>query len=389
MIRVLSTFTGVGGDCWALKKAGVPHTVVGWSEIDKRAIQCFKQNFPEYADLNYGDISEIYKGHLPDFDLLTGGFPCQDVSNAGKRDLSQGRTNLYKQMISIAVRKQPKYILMENVKGLLTMKVYGRRLIDIIVDDFRAIGYGVAYKLLNSADYGVPQSRERVWIACRLGGWDFMKPNWNFKKNHDRVLKDVLEDVVDSKYYLSEKHIKRLLHSDDIKNGFSSIDAEIGRTQTKGMYHNFRGNYIQQLNEPKHSNNRVYDENGCSPTLRDMSAGGNRQPFIRVRDAVKKGYSEAKEGDGIFTTYAESETRRGRVQDQKIGTLQTGDAWGVIDKATIRKLTPRECMRLQGFLNDEINLKGLSDSAIYKLAGNGWEINVASKVLKSMLEEEL
>lgn len=355
MIREFSCFTGYGGSTWALKKAGMPHKIVGWSEIDKNAIRCFQQNFPEYKNLNYGDISEIYKRHLPDHDLLTGGFPCQDVSMAGKRDLEKGRTNLYKEMVEIARIKKPKYILMENVAGLLSMRSKGRLLIDIIVNDFKSLGYGVAWKVLNSCDYGVSQSRQRIWIACRLGGWDFMKPNWNFRKIKGKVIADILEPEVDEKYYLSERQVKRLFENIENKglyncnssgNGisgnvnFSDIaNTLISSPQNIAVKENHENvTAILQLNNPSHSNDRIYSENGLSPTLNTMQ-GGNRQPFIQ-------------------------------------------------ETARIRKLTPRECFRLQGFMEEEINLEGFSDSALYKMAGNGWEINVASLVLRSMLREE-
>ena len=132
MIKLFEMFAGYGGASFSLKKAGVDFECVGYSEIDKYAIQCYEQNH-KYMKLknegkfgisqtihhmNYGDCSKINTQDLPDFDLLTGGFPCQDVSIAGKRDLDKGRTNLYQEILRIARDKKPKYILLENVKGL-------------------------------------------------------------------------------------------------------------------------------------------------------------------------------------------------------------------------------------------------------------------------------
>lgn len=112
-IRLFETFAGYGGASFALKKAGIDFECIGISEIDKYAIQCFNNNFPNIK--NYGDCTKINVDELPNFDLLTGGFPCQDVSLAGNRDLSKGRTNLYKEILRIAEAKKPKYMLLENV----------------------------------------------------------------------------------------------------------------------------------------------------------------------------------------------------------------------------------------------------------------------------------
>ena len=126
MIKLFEMFAGFGGASFALKKAGIPFECVGYSEIDKYAIQCYEQNHcnkEEYPDddgipfevlepHNYGDCSKIDLKDLPDFDLLTGGFPCQDVSIAGKRDLSKGRTNLYLEILKIAKIKKPMFMVL-------------------------------------------------------------------------------------------------------------------------------------------------------------------------------------------------------------------------------------------------------------------------------------
>ena len=180
MIKVFSCFSGVGFDAFALEKAGIDFEVVGISEIDKNALKIYELNHPNIK--NYGDCTKIIAEELPDFDLLTAGWPCLDVSIVGKRDLSKGRTNLYKEALRIVKAKHPKYLLFENVKGLLSMGENGnkkeRLLIDKIVSELKELGYGVSWKCLNSKHYGIPQSRERVWIVCKYGGWDFMEFTW-------------------------------------------------------------------------------------------------------------------------------------------------------------------------------------------------------------------
>ena len=229
-------------------------------------------------------------------------------------------------------------------------------------------------------------------------------------------MKDILEEEVDEKYYLTKEQLDKIINLT-----FNSRKA-LFQTDNK----------IIQINNPKHSNNRVYSDKGISPTLRDMSAGGNRQPFIAasrgrnvetpsdmhqgikteqrleprtdgasntistvqkdnyvcVKNATKKGYIEGYEGDGISLEHPNSKTRRGRIQNQIAPTLQCKGARGVITKnLTIRKLTPKECFRLQGFLNDEINLEGLSNTQQYKLAGNGQSVNVVKKIFERMFSQ--
>src|SRR3990167_2059050 len=177
MIKLFEMFAGYGGASFGLMKAGIPFECVGYSEIDKGAIKCYEQN---HKGKNYGDCKGINPNELPDFDLLTGGFPCQDVSIAGNRDLNKGRTNLYLEILRIAKDKKPGYMLLENVKGLLSMnleenEILHNKLIDKIVRDLKNINYGICWKVLNSKDYGIPQNRERVWFVCKYNGWEFME----------------------------------------------------------------------------------------------------------------------------------------------------------------------------------------------------------------------
>ena len=141
MIRLFEMFSGYDGASWGLEKAKIPYECVGYSEINKYAIECSNKNFPNRK--NFGDCQKIVPEELPDFNLLTGGFPCQDVSLAGKRDLSKGRTMLINDVFRIVKVKKPKYIILENVKGLLSMK----DLWDSIKYTLNNLGYDVKYKL--------------------------------------------------------------------------------------------------------------------------------------------------------------------------------------------------------------------------------------------------
>lgn len=408
-LRVLELFAGYGGAGFALKKANIEFECVGFSEIDKFAIQCYQQNhkvisfyefsitsvgiqpsWTEHIPKNYGDCTQINPETIPDFDLLTGGFPCQSFSVAGKGLGEQDtRGTLFNDIIRIAAAKKPKYMLLENVKGLLSKRHKDTYL--KIISELQRIGYHVKVKCLNSKNFGIPQNRERVWFVCYREVEDWSNHSWPKEEELKIFLKDILEDEVDEKYYLSEKQINNLIKNNNMNchpsgkgmNG-KVYSGNIAPTLTTNKG---EGNKIIQLNKPKHSNNRIYSGEGISPTLRDMSAGGNRQPFIQVKNATKQGYLEAKQGDGISLEHPNSKTRRGRVQNQLAPTLQCNDAKGVVTKdLTIRKLTPTECFRLMGFDHDQINLEGLSNTQKYKLAGNGWEISLVSKIFNNMFK---
>ena len=203
MYKVFSTFSGVGGFEVGLKKTLWDIEIVGFSEIDKYAIEIYKKNFPGVE--NYGDISKIIPEELPDFDILVGGFPCQDVSIAGKQNLDGGRTILVIPLLKILEVKKPKYFIFENVKGILSEKF--RPFYTSILDEIVRLGYEVDASVYNTKDYGIPHNRERVFFSGERNGdlFFFRKPN---PIKLEKCLGDLLEDHVDEKYFLTEKFLK-------------------------------------------------------------------------------------------------------------------------------------------------------------------------------------
>ena len=215
-LRVFCAFAGYDSQCLALErlKRDYPqfdYELVGWSEIDKYAIQAHNALFPNEADLNYGDISKIDWNNVPDFDLFTYSSPCQDFSNAGlQRGGEEGsgtRSSLLWRCRRAIVQKRPKYLLLENVKALVSKKflpLFGKWLKSL--EDY---GYYTNWQVLNTKDYGVPQNRERVFaFSIRR---DLLDPNpiYHFPKPFELKLrlKDMLEAKVDEKYYLSDKTV--------------------------------------------------------------------------------------------------------------------------------------------------------------------------------------
>lgn len=355
-MKLFSMFTGYGGGEWALKKANIPYELIGYSEVDKYAIQCYEKNFPESKGKNFGDCRFINPGSIPDFDLLTGGFPCQDVSIAGNRDLSKGRTMLVNDIFRILAIKKPRYVVLENVKGLLSM----RDLFNSIIYTLKELGYGVSYKLLNSKDHGIPQNRERIWIIGKLDGWEFMETPFPYKEELKIFVKDILEKDIPKRYYLSKKQVERIKERN---NSF-----------------NMKGTRI--LEDPD-----VFSGLTCNLSQNDIIS---HSLFPRTGDPEKGGTGQLSKCDG--TVYNLDTSNCQAIEISPTLTCELSHSYGRVftpEKLTqitgeIRRLTPKECFRLMGFLDDEINLKGLSDTQKYKLAGNGWEINVVSKIFKRM-----
>ena len=214
-LKVFEGFAGYGGASYGLKRAGIDFEVVGYSEFDKFASALYDQNHKAQNNKpikNWGDITLINPEELPDFDLFTGGFPCQPFSQVGlgqgEKD-RHGRGTLLYDILRICEVKKPKYILLENVKGLVTKRF--EKTFNTLKQSLRDMGYGnLKYAVLNTKDYGIPQNRERVWMFAQLGGLpeDFsMVPT---KIENGLRLKDFVDDTPEEKLYLSEQQIQRI-----------------------------------------------------------------------------------------------------------------------------------------------------------------------------------
>ena len=348
MIKLFEMFSGYGGASFALKKANIPFKCIGYSEIDKYAIKIYNQNHLNIR--NYGDCSKINTNDLPDFNLLTGGFPCQDVSIIGDRDLSKGRTNLYKEIIRIANDKKPKYMLLENVKGLMSMKINEKLLYKQILNNLKNIGYGVILKILNSKDYRIPQNRERVWFICKYNGWEFNEFK-DLKKERKIInINNFLQKQVDNKYYLTKQQEDKIFNGEKIR-----LIKVIAPTLILGRcYTNYETPLIIDSKKYKDENKKRIYKN-IIPTLMGRKRT-DEVPILCI--------TEAQGRQGNSTEFIKTSLRIGR------------------------RLTPKECFRLMGFVNDEIILDGISDSSLYKIVGNGWDINLVSKIFQNIFTKE-
>ena len=218
-IKVFEGFAGYGGASYGLKRSKLKYEVVGFSEFDPDAVELYQYNFPQVP--NFGDITKIDENdpNFPDFDLFTGGFPCQPFSTVGKRqgqEDERGRGTLFGDIIRICEVKQPKYILLENVKGLQTGKM--KATFKIILDELHRIGYDTRYAVLNSKDYGIPQTRERLWIFAYLGQ---LPEKFTIEPPHQKLkgyFKDFLDPHPTEDLYKTQKQIARIheIHHNDV-----------------------------------------------------------------------------------------------------------------------------------------------------------------------------
>lgn len=287
-LRVFEGFAGYGGGSFALRKLKELHPkfeyeVVGYSELDKYASELFDLNHKnKNGELikNYGDITKINPKDLPDFDIFTGGFPCQPFSTAGMQkgeDDPYGRGTLFQHIMRICKEKQPKYIFMENVKGILSSKFdETRNQMEIML---RNMGYvndekdenekALRMALLNSKDYGIPQNRERVWMFARLGGLpkDFsMEPE---KRKNDLKMADFLdpEKFVPKELYLSKEQIDHLKEKHNVPSFIVDTPLCFDVYNKKIKY----DGYSITITMPEHNSLRVIEAHKNNEVVRKMS----------------------------------------------------------------------------------------------------------------------
>lgn len=221
-LRVFTAFSGYDSQCLALNRLGIDYDLVGWSEIDPAAIKAHNALFPQYADRNYGDISKIDWSQVPDFDLFTYSFPCTDLSNAGRQagfDEGSGtRSSLLWECRKAISVKRPKYMMLENVKALLSDKF-----VDLFkkwCEELESYGYVNYYDILNSKDFGVPQSRERVFVISILKTEDEPEPYYEFPRPIPlkKTVEDLLEDNVPEKYYMKQEVTDRYVQTMSVEH---------------------------------------------------------------------------------------------------------------------------------------------------------------------------
>ena len=389
-VKILELFAGIGACSKALTNLGIEHEIVDAVEIDKYAIKSF--NAIHGTNFEPQDITKWDKDI--ECDIIMHGSPCQDFSIAGRQaggDEGSGtRSSLMYETLRIVEKLKPKVVIWENVKNLLSKK--HRHNFDAYIGAMCGMGYNSCWQVLNAKDYGVPQNRERVFTVSLAAGWpgEFTFPP---KQELTKRLKDVLEDNVDEKFYIKDATSLTVGTSFDVING-----------GTVGKMHDI--------------SRRAYHEDSIAPAMHTCQ-GGNTEPKVSVsvdisktvrasgrgsmdrhtwdvvavpiKTANKKGYDMATDGDGIDLSYPQSTTRRGRVGHGVAKTIPTNDSQGTLDGFRIRKLTPRECWRLMGFDDadfDKAQAAGVSNTQLYKQAGNSIVVDCLEGILNNLLIEK-
>ena len=365
MIKLLSLFSGIGAFEKALSNLEIPVETVNYCEIDKYAAKAYSLIHGIEESYNLHDVTTIKTEILPnDIDFLTYGFPCQDISNAGlqngftDKNGNLTRSGLFFEALRIIEACKPKIAIAENVKALTTEKFTAE--FATVLNSLQAAGYYNYWAVLNAKDYGTPQNRERVFIVSIRNDIDkgFKFPAGFELKSR---LIDVLESDVDKKYFVSKRMIKGLIYHKERhkeqKNGFGAV---------------------------------FVDENDIAHSLTtapDKSAG----QYLKIKDNTKKGFAEAEPGDYVNLKFDSSKTRRGRVQKGMAQTIICDDMAAVVESdLKIRRLTPLECFRLMAFDDSDFEVlaeNGISNSQIYKMAGNSIVVSVLEYLFAAIFNQ--
>ena len=385
MIKLLSLFSGIGAFESALRRCGRPYEVVNYCEIDPHASRSYSQihGVPEAKNLR--DVCAIDTAKISGVNLITYGFPCQDISVSGKQhgfehNGERTRSGLFYEALRIIRDLQPEYAIAENVKALVSKKFTAE--FKAVLDGLEAAGYNNYWQVLNAKDYGIPQQRERVFIIsirkdCDAGLFSFPAP-----QELKLRVKDMLEPEVDDKYYLTGEGAQRLIQA---------YAARINEAITEPVICASRGRNPADLRDRgagAHTEQHLETKNdGTSNTITTVSKDNLLlEPAPRILqignlipDAGRK-----------FTN-----PQTGRVYDPQglsptLNTAQGGQREVKIIETTaeayrIRKLTPRECYRLMGFTDAEFDsIKGVSNTQLYKQAGNSIVVNVLEAIFRRL-----
>lgn len=380
-MKFLDLFAGIGGFRLGMELAG--HECIGFCEIDKFARASYKAIHNTEGEIELHDITavsdESIRG-IGSVDIICGGFPCQAFSIAGnRRGFEDTRGTLFFEIARFASILKPRYLFLENVKGLLN---HDRgNTFEVILSALDELGYNVEWQVLNSKNFGVPQNRERVFIIGHLRGECtrsvFPISGESEQSDHQPPKIEIIGNTRNPNG--TSKGTKSVVYgSGGVVGTLTATDYKEPKQVAIKQFGILQPNFNQC--------GVVYETDGIAPTIRAYQGGG-LEPKIRVKEATSQGYAEAELGDSVNLSHPNSKTRRGRVGKQIANTLLTGESQGVVEPDfRIRKLTPRECWRLQGFPDwafdkaQEVN----SNSQLYKQAGNSVTVNVIAAIAKEL-----
>lgn len=415
MIRFIDLFAGTGGIRLGFEQACSKHAIetkcVYSSEIDKNACKSYELNF---GDNPYSDITKV--DILPEFNFMLAGFPCQSFSYAGKqRGFGDTRGTLFFDVERLLKKYKPKGFILENVRGLTTHDK--GRTFKTIVNSLKAIGYNVEYRLMNTSNFNVPQNRVRIYIVGILNSSFQIKLNsntgavdsHNFKAKtgqqslfedfiSTRVVSDILEQNPDKKYNCSAKFTKQLksVIGNDLSklNGYRLIDTRNGNSLhswdlgIKGKCNKDEVNFMNLLIANRRKKIFGTHQDGKALSREQIETFYKKDNFILVTESlIKKGYLSNYDqkynpvcGNMSFEVFKFLDPNSISI------TLTASDTnrLGVVQNGIARRLTPRECARLQGFPESYKLLD--NDNAVYKQMGNAVSVPVIEALMTDLLE---
>lgn len=366
-INLATIFSGIGSIEQAFKRLRIKHEIIFAGDIDPFVKQSYFANYKINEDDWHDDVTKFsaikYKNKV---DLLVGGSPCQAFSMVGKRKgLEDTRGTLFYDFARIVNESQPKVFIYENVKGLLNHD--GGKTWEVVHSVFHSLGYKLFTQVLNSKDYGIPQNRERIIVV----GFKDNDVNFTFPSPIPltRTMQDFLEDYTDSKYYLKEKGIKFVTSTKNKIKRYTQINGNIALCQKANQQFNWHGDFV--FEEQK---NDEFDE-----FTFDVSKVEEK---YYLSDKTKK-YVLAG-GTKNFKTSKETDLKVARPLLQTMHKMHRAgvDNYVTHNKGRIRKLTPRECLRLMGF-KDDFKIV-VSDTQMYRQAGNSIVSDILIAILKQM-----
>lgn len=370
IVRLATVFSGIGAIEHAFQRLGLKHQIVFAGDIEPNCKKSYFANYEINEEDWFDDIRNFdarrYRGKV---DFLVGGAPCQAFSMVGHRlGFEDARGTLFYEFARIVKETKPKVFLFENVRGLLNHDK--GRTWHVIHDIFEELGYDVKFRVLNSCDYGIPQHRERVYCLGFQKKTDFKYPA---PIELEYVMYDFLEDYTYSKYFLKEKGVKFVTSHKNREKSYTQINGDIQLCQKRNQQFNWHGDFVYHPQALDEIPDEKFDE------------------FIfDVRDVEEKYYLSEKVakyvlagGTKNFKTSTETDLDIARPLLQSMHKMhRAGVDNYVTHKGRIRKLTPRECLRLMGF-KDTFKIV-VSDTAMYQQAGNSIVVDVLIALLKQM-----
>ena len=436
MIRLLSLFSGIGAFESALRRGGYQFETVNYCEIDPYAAKAYSQIHDIPEEKNLHDVKVVNPLLLDNINLITYGFPCQDISCAGRQrgfehDGERTRSGLFFEALRIIEFLQPEYAICENVKALTSKKFTAE--FQTVLNGLSEAGYNNYWEVLNAKDYGIPQNRERIFIISIRKDIDTGTFTFPEKQPLQLRVKDMLESEVDEKFYINSDRAKKLIEKitatpeivgGGIENRIKTI-GHLGTGGQKGWVFNANGisrclaatdykdptkivetRTMIEITEPvicrsagRDPDNPSNRAKGCNTeqTLELKKDGMSNTLTTVQKDNLIIEPQKIMQVGNIVDNKNFGNPQRGRIYSPEglAPALNTVPGGGLEPKFIenkveyrIRKLTPRECFRLMGFTDTDFDkIHGISNTQLYKMAGNSIVVNVLEAIFKQLFKE--